>query len=110
MSEKIIKLHHPTGNPYWQADQYKVELANGEIMDLKKLMIYPQGSYRIYWDDKGIWMQQCVCGSGYGKADLTRAKPVLLVQKCDYDKIEFVGKELKMSESLKDDLLENGLL
>jgi hypothetical protein len=26
---KILKLHHPTGHPYWQADEYKIEMPDG---------------------------------------------------------------------------------
>ena len=104
---RILKLHHPTGHPYWKKDEYKVELPNGEKINPENHIKDNYGGYRIYWDEKGIWVQICSKGSGYGKKDRTGMPPILLVSSIEYDKIEFVGKELIMSETLKQELAEN---
>lgn len=106
---KILKLHHPTGHPYWQKDEYKIELPNGEMINPANHIKDNYGGYRVYWNEKGVWVQICSCGSGYGKKDRSNSLPKLLVAKNEYDKIEFVGKELKMSETLKYDILESQL-
>jgi len=106
---RILKLHHPTGHPYWQKDEYQIELPNGEKINPSNHIQDNYGGYRVYWDEKGIWVQICASGSGYGKVDRKHIQPKLLVSSNDYDKIEFVGNKLEMSETLKADLAENGL-
>jgi len=31
---RTIKLHHPTGHPYWNEKQFSIEMPNGEMFDL----------------------------------------------------------------------------
>jgi hypothetical protein len=89
---------------------YKVETPEGETLKVWEYLTNTQAtSFRIYWDEQGVWAQACHCGSGYGKVD-AKEPPVLMYPKGRYDKIEFVGKPLKMPETLKQDLRENGLL
>lgn len=104
---RVLKLHHPTGHPYWQADEYTIELPNGQ-------MIYPEqhlsdnlGGYRVFWNSKGVFVQQCSIGSGYGKVNRTGVPPKLLVSGDQYDAINFVGTPLEMSRNLRNDLAEN---
>lgn len=104
MHNRKIKLHHPTGHPYWNKEEYKIELPNGNLVN--PLENSPYNSYRIFFNDSGIWAQMCACGSGYGKVDIKNLPPKLLVSKEKYDTILFVGKPLDMSESLKQELIE----
>lgn len=106
---RVVKLHHPTGHPYWQRDEYQIELPNGEKINPGNHIQDNYGGYRVFWDEKGIWVQICASGSGYGKVDRKDIAPKLLVSSSDYDKIDFVGQKLEMSDALKADLSENGL-
>lgn len=106
MENRILKLHNPTGHPYWNRDEYKVELPNGEMLQIDHLY-YDGGGYRIYESKEGVYLQPCICGSGYGKVDWEGMPVVLIVLKREYDKIEYVGSPLVMSEELKSDLKDN---
>ncbi len=106
---RILKLHYPTGHPYWQSDEYKIELPNGEFYNTSKHQMDFGSGHRIIVKDDGIHHQLCHCGSGFGKIDAKSYPATLIVPKSDYDKIEFVGQKKEMSDDLKDDLKENGL-
>lgn len=112
MATRVLKLHQPTGHPYWSKGEYQIELPNGEIINPSDYNKYAGTSHRVYWNDQGVWMQLCACGSGYGKVDLNTKDypPILLVQSSQYDKIEFVGKELVMSDRLRQDLINNKII
>lgn len=107
---KTLKLHHPTGHPYWQKDEYDIELPNGEMIYPEKHIEDNYGGFRVYWDDKGVWVQICLSSSGGGKRDRQGVPPTLLVSSEDYDNIEFVGEPLTISGELSNDLAENGLI
>lgn len=107
---RILKLHHPTGSPYWNRDEYKVELPDGTFYDIGKHSPGFGGGYRILIKDSGLYYQQCYSGSGFGKKDATdRFPPVLIVPREKYDSIKFVGEPLVISEELKSDLNKYGL-
>ena len=105
---RILKLHEPQGHPYWQAGEYGVELPDGSFVRPMDYMTDNYGGYRIYWNEKGVWLQQCSSGSGYGKVDRSNCPPRLVVSSNAYDKIEFVGDKKEMSDTLKQDLRESG--
>lgn len=103
---RILKLHNPTGHPYWQANEYKVEKPNGEFVDIKSLFEQGNhGGYEIFIEDGDIYFVQCASGSGYGKQRWR--EPIKIVDKKEYDKIEYVGKELKISKELQQDMADN---
>lgn len=108
---RILRLHHPTGHAYWGACEFKVELPDGTIYDKSKH--YPKDwndGHKIKVENGGIYYQQCYCSSGGGKREATdRYPPVLMVHASEYDKIEYVGTPLTMSEELKEDLAINQL-
>jgi len=104
---KILKLHHPKGHPYWDKDEYNIELPDGKFIYPAKSLSDNFGGFRVYWNNKGVWVQKCASGSGYGKIDIKDEPPILLVDIKDYDKIEFVGHPLVMSDELKNDLQTN---
>jgi hypothetical protein len=101
---RTLKLHHPTGHPYWKKDEYQIELPNGQRINPERHIEDNYGGYRVYWNDEGVWVQICASGSGYGKKDRTGHPPKLLVERLEYDNIEFVGEELVMSKNLIDDI------
>lgn len=105
---RILKLHHHTGHPYWDKDEYKIELPSGEIVNINNFLREYTSSYRIIWNNEGIWVKDCACGSGFGKLDRD-FPPSLVVSSSEYDKIEFVGEEKVMSDELKQDLIDNGI-
>lgn len=107
MSPRILKLHHPTGHPYWQKDEFKVELPDGQMINPYDHIRDRFGGYRLYHDKVGVWAQYCCASSGSGKYDHTGVPPVLLVNVSAYDKIEYVGQPLVMSNELTNDLSEN---
>jgi len=105
---KILKLHHPTGHLYWQKDEYEIELPNGKFINPLEHIKDNCGGYRVYWDNTGVWVQICASGSGYGKVDRTDIPPKLLVSSSEYDKIEFAGNPIEVSEELRNKFLANG--
>jgi hypothetical protein len=104
---RTLKLHHPTGHPYWQQDEYQIELPNGKRINPAHHIEDTYGGYRVYWNNEGVWVQICASGSGYGKKDRTGHPPKLLVERSEYDNIEFVGNAKPISETLSQDLAEN---
>lgn len=107
---RTLKLHYPTGHPYWNKDEYKIELPDGTFYDKSKHYRNFGGGHRVLINEKGIFYQQCYSGSGYGKIDLTdKFPPVLMLSKNEYDNIEFIGINKEISENLKNDLAKNGL-
>lgn len=106
---RILKLHHPQGHPYWQKDEYQIELPSGERINPVDYIADNYGGYRVYWNDSGVWVQICASGSGYGKVDRSNCPPKLLVSRSQYDCIEFVGVKKEMSQTLLSDLAENGI-
>lgn len=109
---RTIKLHHPTGHPYWQKNEFKVELPNGEFLDLLPFYDYDPKTtgYEIYVENGNVYFHECFCSSGGGKTKCRDLNPVLIVSKKDYDVLEYVGQELIMSAELKNDLKENELI
>lgn len=109
---RVLKLHHPTGHPYWSQGEYQIEMPSGEMIYPNKHLDMYITSYRLHWDDKGVWVIQCNCSSGGGKNDLNPEwyPTKLLVKRSEYDTIEFVGKELVMSDKLRQDLINNKII
>lgn len=105
---RVLTLHHPIGHPYWDKDEYQIEMPSGDRINPADCFEDNYGGYRVYWNDKGVWVQKCACGSGYGKVDRHDVNPVLLVSSSLYDKIEFAGAELTLSPKLKKSLAEVG--
>ncbi len=104
---RVLKLHHPTGHPYWNQGEFKVQLPNGKFLVPTDFIGEAFGGYRIYLDSQGVWIQKCASGSGYGKRDMKHVPPKLMVPVNQYDKIEYVGKELVMSATLQRDITDN---
>lgn len=106
-----IKLHHPTGHPYWQKNEFKVELPNGNFLDLLPFYKHKPGNtgYEIYIENGNVYFHECYCSSGGGKTRGKDLSPVMIVSKNDYDTLEYVGKELVMSAQLLSDLIGNQL-
>src|SRR3990167_8262489 len=91
---RILKLHHPTGHPYWKKDEYRIELPDGTFYGKSKHYPNFYGGHKVLIKDEGIFYQQCYSGGGFGKVDATdRFPPVLMVSKREYDNIIFVGKK-----------------
>ena len=106
---RVLKMHNPTGHPYWQKNEYRVQKPNGEFINLSNLFDRNgnHGGYEIYIENGDVFFVQCGSGSGYGKV---RGKnPIKIVARNEYDKIEYIGQQLEMSACLKNDLAENGL-
>lgn len=107
---RILKLHHPTGHPYWQKNEFKVELPDGKFVDLFLLHDSPGATgYEIYVEAGDVYFHECHCSSGGGKQRIKTLEPILVVSKNDYDILEYVGEELVMSAELLSDLKENQL-
>ncbi len=115
--ERVLKLHYPDGHPYWNADEYKIEL-NGNEFDLDKIPLSELPKYaqfycgrlsnerrRIILKDDGLYYQLC-SDSSHGKNDYE--KPFKVLDKSEYDKVEFVGVKKGMPQSIIDDLKDMG--
>jgi len=115
---RILKLHHPTGHPYWQADEYGIELPCGKMFNLNSVPNYKFPEYawsyinklkgqchRIINKPDGIYYQICGASSGGGKTNYK--DPFKIINRDLYDKVEVVGIPLIMSNELKDDISEN---
>lgn len=110
MTNKILKLHNPIGHPYWQQDEYKIEMPDGKIFDKSEFYADWGNCHRVIVEPDGIYYQQCFASSGGGKRDATERYPAkLMIPKSEYDVIEYVGDKIEMSQSLLNDLKENGL-
>lgn len=109
---RVLKLHHPTGHPYWNQGEFDVELPNGEMYDLSRHSQNFGHGYKIDIKEDGIYYVLHFVGSGYGKIPCTdgRFPPIKIVDSSEYDKIEYVGEELVISEELRNDLIENKIL
>lgn len=105
---RILKLHHPTGHPYWKKNEFKVELPNGEFINLEPLFNHygNYGGYEIFEKEGDIYFVQCASSSGMGKQRLNEIQKI--VDKNDYDLLEYVGKELIMSTNLINETKEFG--
>ena len=116
---KTLKLHHPkTGHPFWDKDEYRIEMPDGTFFHLEDLPrhVLPQYAktvlgwlkrYRLIIKPDGIYYQICNCSSGFGKTDYK--EPFKIIDKAWYDRVVYVGQPLRMSQSLINDLKENGL-
>jgi hypothetical protein len=117
---RVLKLHHPTGHPYWKAGEFKVERPDGTFVDIRSLCRYtPNESFEVFVAHNGdIMLAECNCSSGGGKVryynpekpwakDYEWAKPIVLVARAGYDRLEYVGAPLEMSMELKQDLIDN---
>lgn len=97
---RIVTLHHPTGHPFWQQGQYRVQLPNGEFFNFQqphlskyfKCAGFYNNDYKVYVGDEGIYYQEYSSSSGCGRNPW--GDPILIVPKSDYDKIEYAGKPL----------------
>lgn len=94
---RTVKLHESQGHPVWNAGEYIIERPDGTFVELPEIKY---GSYAIEVEPDGIYLFQCSCGSGYGKAKLSQFKSVLLVPKADYDTIEYVGEKKELTEDM----------
>jgi len=108
---RILRLHHPTGHPYWQAGEFQITMPDGEKYPMHKHQQNFGHGYKIDVSDDGVYYILHFCGSGYGKVPCTdgRYPPIKIISSTEYDSIEYVGDELQMSDTLKNDLAENGL-
>jgi hypothetical protein len=90
-----IKLHHPTGHPYWQQNQFQIQINENFIdpyiflHDSKKQAC---SKYEIFIGEHGIYVQYFHCSSGTGIKPISEV--FLLVLKETYLKIEYVGTPL----------------
>lgn len=94
--KRTIKLHHPTGNPFWKEGEFTIEMPEGNMLDFKEA----NWAYKIHVDKQGIWYNRYVCGSGFGKILCTGMNGLekLLVSKSEYDEIEYVGVHVSIPE------------
>lgn len=104
-----LKLHYPTGHPYWQRNKFKIEIDNGEFIDCWKHSKY-QGQYgeeyEIFVTDKGIEVQYFMCSSGGGKR--AYSEKFTLINSDKFNEIEYVGVPLEISPTLAADISEQG--
>lgn len=108
---RILKLHHPTGHPYWDKDEYEIELPDGTFYNKKQHAAdweVGTGCHFVVVKPDGIYYQQCFCSTGGGKKS-NELPPVLMVPKSQYDAIVYIGEENRMGEDLISDLKENNL-
>lgn len=100
-----IKAHHPQGHPYWQKNEYRIEV-DGKFLDHQKFNpnVKTRGeSYEINFKSDGIYVFYCACGSGYGK--IKNSDEFLLLE-CNPKDIEFVGEPLEINPSLMNEINE----
>lgn len=96
MKPRTLILHHPIGHPYWQDQEYRIQLPDGQFYDKSQHSPKePHGApHKILIQDDGIYYQRCGASSGAGKTDYK--DPFIIIQKSEYDIIEFVGIPLVM--------------
>ena len=109
---KILKLHHPTGHSYWQADEYKIEMPDGTFYNKRQYSNYIPSyavddmdycnSHRIVVKPDGIYYQRCGASSGTGKTNYK--EPFKIIDAREYDEIEYVGAPLTMSDELQNEV------
>ena len=108
---RVLKLHHPTGHPYWNAGEYRIELPNGEFLNASGFLKYPTAQgYGLEIKEDGIYLKTYWCSSGRGRKPATDIPSRLIVSCSLFDNIEYIGQELNMSPCLIDDLKENKML
>lgn len=105
---RVLKLHHPKGHPYWAKNEFKVELPNGRFIDTTPLFNHNgnYGGYEIFEKEGNIYFVQCGSSSGFGKQRHKEIKKI--VDKSEYDILEYVGEELTMSKELINEVSEFG--
>ncbi len=105
---KILKLHHPTGHPYWQKNKFKVELPDRTFSDIFKFSKYNGENgeeVEVYSLEAGIFVKYFMCSSGSGKCAYGIYH--LLVDRNEYDKVEYAGEPLTISQNLINEIAEN---
>jgi hypothetical protein len=75
---RALKLHHPTGHAYWNADEYRIERPDGTFVDISHCFDHNGWGYRIKEHEDGIYLHLCACGSGYGKVEVDYKKPLVI--------------------------------
>ena len=91
-------------------------MPNGEMFDLKPYHSYIgnrfpilDDDYMIEVDSNGIYYQKMTSSSGTGRVK-SKSKPrVLIIKSKEYDSIKYVGNPLVISNTLRTDLIENGI-
>lgn len=96
-SLRVLKLHHPTGHPYWQADEFDIELPDGTFYNKKYC-----DPHRIIVEVDGIYYQRCGASSGGGKTNYK--EPFKIIDSIEYDVVHYEGTPLIMSETLVNDI------
>lgn len=105
---RTLRLYHPKGHPYWNAGQFNIQLPDGTFYNKKQHNEDPESefcdSHKIIVKQDGIYFQKCAASSGSGKTAYgTQFK---IVDSTNYDRIEFVGDPLVMSENLLNEIAE----
>lgn len=109
---RVLKLIHPTGHPYWQAGEFQIIMPDGNKYPMHEHQQNFAHGYKIEVRPDGIYYVLHFCSSGGGKVPCPvdgRYPPLKIIASSEYDKIEYVGEQLKLSDTLKADLAENGL-
>ena len=107
---RTLKLVHPNGHAYWNEGEFKIILPNGLVYPIEKHKENFGHGYKIEVRQDGIYYILHFCGSGYGKVPCTdgRYPPLKIIDRSEYDRIEYIGEPMKMPESLLSDLAEMG--
>jgi len=96
---RVLKLHHPTGHPYWNQGEFILELPDDSMLNPVTLLKDNYGgSYDVYVKNGDVMLQQCACGSGYGKVRMTEIDPIVLIKQDEYDQLEYVGEPLEINQ------------
>ncbi|MBL7721157.1 MAG: hypothetical protein JNK98_04110 [Chitinophagaceae bacterium] len=106
---RVLQLIHPTGHPYWNEGEFGVITPDGLPVAVPK----ESGmGYKIEVRPDGIYYVPHYCGSGFGKVPCNdnRHPEIKLVDANQYDTIQYVGSPLVQSDTLKEDLIQNGIL
>lgn len=106
-----IKAHYPQGHPYWQKNEYRIEV-DGEFINHHKFNRHYSNtnpywhyanSYEITFKSDGIYVHYCSCSSGCGK---NKISDEFLLLRCNPSDIEFVGEPLEINPSLMNEIKE----
>ena len=106
---KIIKVHNPTGHPYWQKNEYKIEISDGVFLNPFEGQNDPytrHKSYEITFLNNCAYIHFCACGSGYGKSKITNKKVFYKLK--DNEVFQFVGNPLEIPQELQNEINELG--
>jgi len=106
---RILKMIYPTGHPYWNEGEFNIIMPNGDKYDMHKHRQYAGHGYKIDVRKDGVYYILHDCGSGYGKVTNDKYPPIKIISSTEYDKIQYIGNELVISDTLKKDLAENAL-